>query len=190
MMLYARSCERPSKSSASVFFPSSVSNRYSFSTGTHGSCRRCSVTLRPSAACSASSFASSSRAACHSSRVPVLCSGIVRLLRSFVSYGKRPTRWAELIAAWRYWSAPCRCRCKPTGRPHRMSFDMGGSHDLFVGDAGQELWEEVSITVKGGNYGWNVKEGTHCFSTANDLEELGSCPLVDSLGNALIDPVL
>lgn len=25
--------------------------------------------------------------------------------------------------------------------PYRMSFDMGGDHDLFVGDAGQNLWE-------------------------------------------------
>src|SRR5919199_6537848 len=74
MMLYARSCERPSNSSASVFFPSSVSNSYCFSTGTHGSSRRFSVTFCPSSAYSASSFASSSRAACHSSRVPTLCS--------------------------------------------------------------------------------------------------------------------
>jgi hypothetical protein len=51
-----------------------------------------------------------------------------------------------------------------------MSFDIGGSHALFVGDAGQELWEEVSIAVKGGNFGWNVKEGTHCFSTENPEE--------------------
>src|SRR4051812_5462951 len=77
MMLYARSCERPSKSSASVFFPSSVSNWYSFSTGTHGSSRRCSAALRPSSACSASSRASCSRAASHSSRVPMLCSDTV-----------------------------------------------------------------------------------------------------------------
>ena len=27
--------------------------------------------------------------------------------------------------------------------PYRMSFDMGGDHELFVGDVGQELWEEV-----------------------------------------------
>src|SRR3954453_3743915 len=77
MMLYARSCERPSKSSASVFLPSSVSNSYSFSTGTHGSSRRFSVTFCVSSACSASSLASSSRAACHSSRLPTLCGVMV-----------------------------------------------------------------------------------------------------------------
>src|SRR5919109_5091425 len=91
MMLYASSCERPSKSSASVFLPSSVSNSYSLSTGTHGSERRCSTTFSPSSACSASSFASSSRACRHSSRVPILCSDILRLLRPFatVRYDRR-----------------------------------------------------------------------------------------------------
>ena len=79
--------------------------------------------------------------------------------------------------------------------PYRMSFDLGGAHDLFVGDAGQELWEEVSIAVKGGNFGWNVKEGTHCFSTDNPDESPPECP--DAVGaphpragDPLIDPVI
>ena len=43
---------------------------------------------------------------------------------------------------------------------------------------------------KGGNYGWNVKEGTACFSTANDLQTLSGCPANDSAGNPFIDPVI
>jgi glucose/arabinose dehydrogenase len=74
--------------------------------------------------------------------------------------------------------------------PFRFSFDMGGDHKLLVGDAGQVLWEEVSVVTKGGNYGWNVKEGRHCFNAAIDSLVLGSCPLVDNLGNPLIDPVI
>lgn len=74
--------------------------------------------------------------------------------------------------------------------PFRFSFDMEGSKQLFVGDAGQNLWEEVSIVEKGGNYGWNVKEGTHCFNAANPLQSLATCPTVDALGNRLIDPVI
>jgi glucose/arabinose dehydrogenase len=73
--------------------------------------------------------------------------------------------------------------------PYRMSFDMGGPHALFVGDAGQLLYEEVDIVVKGGNYGWNVKEGTHCFNAANS-QTFPSCPTADNLGNSLIDPVI
>lgn len=74
--------------------------------------------------------------------------------------------------------------------PFRFSFDMRGSQKLYVGDAGQHLWEEISVVEKGGNYGWNVKEGTHCFSTDNPREVLESCPDVDVLGNRLIDPVI
>jgi hypothetical protein len=74
--------------------------------------------------------------------------------------------------------------------PFRFSFDMGGNHQLLVGDEGQSLYEEVDDIVKGGNYGWNVKEGTHCFDTDSDLLERASCPSVDSSGKPLIDPVI
>ena len=74
--------------------------------------------------------------------------------------------------------------------PYRMSFDMGGSQRLFLGDAGQILYEEVDVVEKGQNYGWNVKEGTHCFSTATPGTSLSECPSIDPLGNRLIDPVI
>src|SRR3984893_11069614 len=53
MMWEARSCERPSKSSASVFLPSSVSNSYSFSTGTQGRSSRFLLISSFRRACSA-----------------------------------------------------------------------------------------------------------------------------------------
>ncbi|MBC7830191.1 MAG: PQQ-dependent sugar dehydrogenase [Chitinophagaceae bacterium] len=74
--------------------------------------------------------------------------------------------------------------------PYRFSFDMGGSHELYAGDAGQVLYEEVSVVKKGGNYGWNVKEATHCFNAASNRVELGSCPSVDIFGVPLTDPVI
>jgi hypothetical protein len=74
--------------------------------------------------------------------------------------------------------------------PYRFSFDMGGKHQLFAGDAGQGLYEEVSIVSKGGNYGWNVKEGTHCFNAADNTTELADCPDVDPDGRKLIDPII
>lgn len=74
--------------------------------------------------------------------------------------------------------------------PYRMSFDMGGSGKLFVGDAGQVLYEEVSVVEKGGNYGWNVKEGTHCFNAAAPSTTFSECPSVDAFGNPLTDPVI
>lgn len=74
--------------------------------------------------------------------------------------------------------------------PYRMSFDMGGTHQLYVGDAGQVLYEEVDLVTKGGNYGWNVKEGTHCFNAANNSTVMASCPSVDTFGHPLIDPII
>ena len=74
--------------------------------------------------------------------------------------------------------------------PFRFSFDMGGAHNLYAGDAGQVLYEEVSVVKKGGNYGWNVKEATHCFNAASNMTELPSCPSVDVFGIPLTDPVI
>ncbi|MEI9921363.1 MAG: PQQ-dependent sugar dehydrogenase [Bacteroidota bacterium] len=74
--------------------------------------------------------------------------------------------------------------------PFRMSFDMGGTKQLYVGDAGQSLYEEIDVVTKGGNYGWNVKEGTHCFNAADDHSTLSSCPATDVLGTTLTDPVI
>lgn len=49
--------------------------------------------------------------------------------------------------------------------PYRFSFDRA-TGNLFAGDVGQDLWEEVDIVKKSGNYGWKIVEGTHCFSPA------------------------
>ena len=79
--------------------------------------------------------------------------------------------------------------------PYRMSFDSGGSHQLFVGDVGQLSWEEVNIVSAGGNYGWNVKEGTHCFDAESPTQEPAACPDVvgaghPRTGDPLIDPII
>lgn len=51
--------------------------------------------------------------------------------------------------------------------PWRFSFDRATS-DLFIGDVGQNAWEEVdwqpAAWPGGANYGWRVLEGSHCFN--------------------------
>jgi glucose/arabinose dehydrogenase len=47
--------------------------------------------------------------------------------------------------------------------PWRFSFDPV-TKDLWVGDVGQDLFEEVDIVRRGENYGWNVYEGFEPFS--------------------------
>ncbi|VVB83025.1 Glucose / Sorbosone dehydrogenase [uncultured archaeon] len=73
--------------------------------------------------------------------------------------------------------------------PWRMSFDAKNGN-LFVGDAGQNIWEEISVVKKGGNYGWNIKEGTHCFSVQNPNKSPAQCSNVGYKGEPLIDPVI
>ena len=49
--------------------------------------------------------------------------------------------------------------------PWRFSFDPE-TGSLWVADVGQDLWEEVDLVTRGGNYGWRVMEGAHCYNPA------------------------
>ena len=50
--------------------------------------------------------------------------------------------------------------------PWRFWFDTK-TGDLYIGDVGQNLWEEVDVVSatdkEKKNFGWNIMEGTHCF---------------------------
>jgi uncharacterized repeat protein (TIGR03806 family) len=59
--------------------------------------------------------------------------------------------------------------------PYRWSFDSA-TGELWLGDVGQNAWEEVDRVDRGGNYGWDCREGAHDFEPAG-------CPA------NLIDPV-
>lgn len=58
--------------------------------------------------------------------------------------------------------------------PWRMTVDQKTGH-LWVGNNGQDLWEQVYFVRKGDNYGWSVFEGSHPFYLKR---ELGPAPHV------------
>lgn len=56
--------------------------------------------------------------------------------------------------------------------PWRFSFDVDNGR-MWTGDVGQNAYEEIDIVEKGGNYGWNIMEGKHCFNPRNDCDQSG-----------------
>jgi glucose/arabinose dehydrogenase len=74
--------------------------------------------------------------------------------------------------------------------PWGISFDRGGKHDLFASDVGQDSFEEVNIVVKGGNYGWRVREGFHWFNPKTPTKAPESGPTTDPDGKPFVDPIV
>jgi glucose/arabinose dehydrogenase len=70
--------------------------------------------------------------------------------------------------------------------PWRWSFDRS-TGDLWIGDVGQNQWEEVDHAVRtssgagrGVNWGWRVLEGTHCYSPSTGCSTAGKkMPLLE-----------
>jgi len=60
--------------------------------------------------------------------------------------------------------------------PFRFSFDAC-EDDLYIGDVGQDAWEEIDFLKAGEagkNFGWNVMEGTHCFEPSSGCDSTGT----------------
>lgn len=62
--------------------------------------------------------------------------------------------------------------------PWRFSFDEA-TGNLFVGDVGQNLYEEVDLITRGGDYGWSYREAEHPFTNGpgKNLEPMGFNPV-------------
>ncbi|HEX9951534.1 MAG TPA: PQQ-dependent sugar dehydrogenase [Rubricoccaceae bacterium] len=59
----------------------------------------------------------------------------------------------------------------------KFSFDRT-TGQLWGADVGQNSWEEINLVTAGGNYGWRIREGMHCYSPSTGCTTAG-----------LIDPI-
>jgi glucose/arabinose dehydrogenase len=87
------------------------------------------------------------------------------------------------IPAGNPFTAPNRTEIWATGlrNPWRFSFDRV-TGDFWVGDVGQDTWEEIDVALAGTgagvNYGWNECEGFSRFGGASDCTLTGHHPPV------------
>lgn len=54
----------------------------------------------------------------------------------------------------------------------KFSFDRQ-TGTLWGADVGQGSWEEVDIITNGGNFGWRLMEGAHCFNPSTGCNQTG-----------------
>ncbi len=66
--------------------------------------------------------------------------------------------------------------------PWRFSFDRA-TGDLYVGDVGQNAFEEINVqpggSLGGENYGWNVMEGPSCYNATSCTQTGLKLPVLD-----------
>jgi glucose/arabinose dehydrogenase len=73
--------------------------------------------------------------------------------------------------------------------PWRFSFDsVTGS--LWAGDVGQNRIEEIDLINGGGNYGWNIMEGTLCYSPPSGCSQRGLTPPIWEYNHTIGDAVV
>lgn len=73
--------------------------------------------------------------------------------------------------------------------PAFATFYSNNSNLLFIAEAGQQLFEEVNIVRKGGNYGWHIFEGTHPFNATFARNVPANASTTGYLGEPLIGPI-
>jgi hypothetical protein len=74
--------------------------------------------------------------------------------------------------------------------PFRISFDSDGDGAMYVSATAETFFEATYRVTEPGNYGWAIKEGTHCFDRSTPFAPPETCASVGSLGEPIQDPVI
>lgn len=74
--------------------------------------------------------------------------------------------------------------------PFRLSFDRAGNGDIFVSGVAESFWETIYLVDRQGNYGWSIREGTHCYKRDRAFDPPRDCPRHGALGEAIRDPIV
>jgi len=76
--------------------------------------------------------------------------------------------------------------------PYRLSFDTDGSSTFYITAVAETLWEAIYQVKEPGNYGWPLKEATHCFDRTRPLDPPKTCDAEDEklAYEPIIEPVV
>ena len=69
-----------------------------------------------------------------------------------------------------------------SGLRNPWRFDFDGSL-AYIGDVGQNAWEEVSVGGQEANFGWPIREGFDCLGGGNDCQSAGLTPPIRAIPN-------
>ena len=72
--------------------------------------------------------------------------------------------------------------------PYRISFDPDNSARFYITAVAETLWEAIYRVDQPGNYGWPLREGTHCFERIRPLDPPSDC--ANETGAPIFDPVV
>lgn len=73
--------------------------------------------------------------------------------------------------------------------PYRLSIDQATGSILATAVA-ETLWEAIYLIDAPGNFGWPIREGTHCVDRLNPRDPPSECPRFGPNGYRIKDPVV
>lgn len=74
--------------------------------------------------------------------------------------------------------------------PFRIAFDRSGDHAMFVSGVAESFWETIYRVEGPGNFGWAIREGSHCYDRARAFAPPATCPDHGVQGEPIAAPIV